>query len=158
MIEVFSLLDKMTDKLTLCIAGKGELLDATKKNVQKNDLQKVIFLGYVDDRVLPELYASSDYYIINSIYEGGMPPLTLSEAMASGLPCIVSDIPNFSIVNDAKCGLIVDFGNIELAANEILEYVLKDHPDHKKNARRYAFQFLDWKIISEEYLKIFEQL
>ena len=158
LIEVFSILEKKTDNLTLCIAGKGELLDDTTKNVKKNGLQKVIFLGYVDDRDLPELYASSDYYIINSIYEGGMPPLTLSEAMASGLPCIVSDIPNFSIVNAAACGLIIDFGNTERAANEILEYVMGNHADHAKNARDYSLKFLDWEIISKEYLKIFKKL
>ena len=158
LIEVFSLLEKRINKVTLCIAGKGELLDSVKKTVKKNDLQKVIFLGYVDDRDLPELYSSSDYYIINSIYEGGMPPLTLSEAMASGLPCIVSDIPNFRIVNDAGCGLIVDFRNTDHAANEILEYLSKDHPDQRKKARDYALQFFDWEIISKAYLKIFERL
>ncbi|MDO8872117.1 MAG: glycosyltransferase family 4 protein [Methanoregula sp.] len=158
LIEVFSLLEKSLGNLTLCIAGKGELLDSAKILVKKNGLQKVIFLGYVDERDLPALYAGSDYYIINSIYEGGMPPLTLSEAMASGLPCIVSDIPNFSIVNDAGCGLIVNFGNIDHAAKEILEYLSREHQDHAKNARNYTIQFLDWEIISKEYLKIFERL
>ncbi len=158
LIEVFSILEKKTDNLTLCIAGKGELLDDVKKNVQMNGLQKVILLGYVDDRDLPELYAGSDYYIINSIYEGGMPPLTLSEAMASGLPCIVSDIPNFSIVKNAECGLIVNFGDTERAANEILGYVMGNHADHAKNARDYSLKFFDWEIISKEYLKNFKRL
>ena len=155
LIKVFSLLEKRNTNLTLCIAGKGELLDTTIKLVQKNRLHKTIFLGYVDDRDLPELYACSDYYIIASIYEGGMPPLTLSEAMSSGLPCIVSDIPNFRIVNDAGCGIIVNFEDTEHAANEILEYVTTDQSNHAKNAREYALQCLDWEIISRQYLKIF---
>lgn len=155
LINIFSLLEKKIPNLTLCIAGKGELLDTTKSLVQKNGLHKVIFLGYVSDQDLPELYACSDYYIIASIYEGGMPPLTLSEAMSSGLPCIVSDIPNFSIVNDAGCGIIVNFNDTDHAAEEIMEYVTKVQSDHAKNAREFALKRLDWEIISKQYLEIF---
>lgn len=158
MVEVFSSLEKKVDNLTLVIAGNGELLDTVKEFVTKNEIKKVIFLGHVNHLNLPELYACSDYYIITSIYEGGMPPLTLSEAMASGLPCIVSDIPNFRAVKDAHCGIIVNFEDTNLAANEILDYLLRDNSDHAKNAREYAIKFLDWKIISKEYQKLFHRI
>lgn len=158
MIEVFSVLEKKVENLTLVIAGKGELLETVKDLAKKNGLNKVNFLGHVDHLDLPELYACSDYFLITSIYEGGMPPLTLSEAMASGLPCIVSDIPSFGIVNDSRCGLTVDFKDINHAANEILEYIMGNHPDHAKNARDCAVRILDWEIISKQYLIIFQKL
>jgi 1,2-diacylglycerol 3-alpha-glucosyltransferase len=97
LIEVFSYLERELGNVTLCVAGKGELLEGTKSLAEKMGLQKVLFLGYVDDQDLPDLYACADYYIMTSKYEGGMPPLTLAEAMASGLPCIVSDIPNLAL-------------------------------------------------------------
>ena len=45
-------------------------------------------LGFVDEALLPELYAGAGLFLYPSIYEGfGLPPL---EAMASGVPVIVS--------------------------------------------------------------------
>lgn len=46
-------------------------------------------LGFVDERLLGELYAGSALFIYPSIYEGfGLPPI---EAMACGVPVIVAD-------------------------------------------------------------------
>jgi glycosyltransferase involved in cell wall biosynthesis len=46
-------------------------------------------LGYVEEALLPQLYAGASLFIYPSIYEGfGLPPL---EAMASGVPTIVSN-------------------------------------------------------------------
>ncbi len=156
MMEVFSHLEKELGDVTLCIAGNGELLEETKVLAEEIGLCKVLFLGHVDhDRDLPDLYACADYYVMTSKYEGGMPPLTLAEAMASGLPCIVSDIPNLGIVKDADCGIILNCEDIGLASDQMLEYIPNDHPDHSQNARRYALEHLDWHLISEQYLKEF---
>jgi 1,2-diacylglycerol 3-alpha-glucosyltransferase len=156
MIKVFSILEKQMDKITFCIAGKGELLANTQRLAKKEGGNKIKFLGQLDNQKdLPDLYACSDYYLLTSIYEGGMPPLTLAEAMATGLPCMVSDIPNLKIVLNADCGIIICFDEIEKTANTILNYLKSEHSDHAKNAREYAQQFLDWEIISKQYLKIF---
>lgn len=46
-------------------------------------------LGYVDEEDLPFIYACAALVLFPSIYEGfGLPPI---EAMASGVPVIVSD-------------------------------------------------------------------
>lgn len=156
MIEVFAHLEKELGDVTLCIAGKGELLEETKDLAEKRGLRKVIFLGYVDDRDLPDLYACADYYIMTSKYEGL--PLTLLEAMASGLPCIVSDIPNLGIVKDADCGIILNCGDVNMASDQILDYISNDHSDHSRNARKYVLEQLDWHLISEQYLKEFLDL
>jgi glycosyltransferase involved in cell wall biosynthesis len=154
MIEVFSHLEKELGDVTLCIAGNGELLEETKDLAEKMGLRKVLFLGHVDhDRDLPDLYACADYYLMTSKYEGL--PLTLLEAMASGLPCIVSDIPNLGIVRDADCGIILNYGDVSSASDQMLDYISNGHPDHSQNARRYALDRLDWHLISEQYHKEF---
>ena len=156
MIEVFSHLEKELGDVTLCIAGNGELLEETRDLAKKMGLRKVLFLGHVDhDRDLPDLYACADYYIMTSKYEGGMPPLTLAEAMASGLPCIVSEIPNLAIVKDANCGIIINCRDIDMASNATLDYISSECSGHSQNARRYALNQLDWSSISEQYLSIF---
>jgi glycosyltransferase involved in cell wall biosynthesis len=154
LINVFSLLEKRMSNLTLCIAGTGELLDSIKHMTLNAGLKKVIFLGQVDHNSgLPDLYAASDYFIMTSIYEGGMPPLTLSEAMASGLPCIVSDITSLECVKMAKCGIVINFKNVTEACDEILEYIKMDHSENILNARKYVEENLDWSSISEHYFE-----
>jgi len=156
LIEVFSVIEEEMKDVTLVIAGKGKLLEETKKFVRRKELKKVIFLGYVDEKEVPNLYACADYYIMTSNYEGQ--PLTLLEAMASGLPCIVSDIPNLKIVEDARCGIGVNFNDGKKIAQEIIGYLGRDNSEHAKNARRYALKNFDWKIIARRYLEELEKV
>jgi alpha-1,3-rhamnosyl/mannosyltransferase len=54
-----------------------------------HDMERVRFLGYVDDETLAGLYANAMLFVLPSQDEGfGLPAL---EAMASGTPVIVSD-------------------------------------------------------------------
>jgi glycosyltransferase involved in cell wall biosynthesis len=106
-----------------------------KDLAEKMGLRKVLFLGHVDhDRDLPDLYACADYYLMTSEYEGL--PLTLLEAMASGLPCIVSDLPNLEIVRDADCGIVVDFTDQTVALADIRDYLKLDRSSWSWGKRR----------------------
>ena len=154
MLEIFSGLEKKIDTVTLCIAGRGELFESAQKRAKKMGIRDIKFLGHVDNqKKLPELYASCDYYFMISKYEGS--PLTLLEAMASGLPCIVSDIPNLRIVRDADCGLIVHLEDFEDTTCQIKDYLQGYHPEHANNARKYAVDTLNWEIITQKYYKFF---
>jgi glycosyltransferase involved in cell wall biosynthesis len=68
-----------------------------------HDVERVRFLGYVDDETLAGLYANASLFVLPSQDEGfGLPAL---EAMASGTPVIVSDggaLPE--VVGDAGRG------------------------------------------------------
>jgi glycosyltransferase involved in cell wall biosynthesis len=57
-----------------------------------NDLRgRVRLVGQVDDSMLRMFMHHADALVFPSLYEGfGLPPL---EAMAAGVPCVVSDIP-----------------------------------------------------------------
>jgi glycosyltransferase involved in cell wall biosynthesis len=156
LIETFQLVQEKLDNINLVIIGDGPLFKTIGKIIHENNIKNILLMGYVDEKDKNDLYACSDYYIITSKYEGQ--PLTLLEAMASGLPCIVSDIPNLRIVEEADCGIIVDFSDKNKAANEIIDYVKHDNSEHGKNARKYAEEYLDWSIIAEKYLEQFEEM
>lgn len=154
MLDTFKLINEKCKQTTLLIVGTGNLLNDMKKYVLDKNIKNVRFLGFVSHNNLSSFYSCADYYIITSEYEGQ--PLTLLEAMSSGLPCIVSDIPSLRIVKDANCGIVVNFSENIQAAHNILDYIKKDNSMHAKNARKYAEERFDWGIIAENYLREFK--
>jgi glycosyltransferase involved in cell wall biosynthesis len=71
----------------LVIAGAGG--GVFRKMQLSQNVERVRFLGYVDDRTLAGLYANAALFVLPSQDEGfGLPAL---EAMASGTPVIVSE-------------------------------------------------------------------
>lgn len=55
------------------------------------DLERVHFLGYIADEMLPALLGGAELFVFPSWYEGfGLPPL---EAMAAGTAVVAADIP-----------------------------------------------------------------
>lgn len=157
LIEMYSLIEKEYESISLVIAGRGKLKNAMRKLSKKIGLKKIIFLGYVHDKKMHDLYACSDVYIMTSIYEGS--PLTLLEAMSSGLPCIVSDVASISsVVSDAKAGIIVDFNGGSKAAHQIIDFFNGDISDCGKNARGYVVKNLDWSEITKRYIKEFQKI
>jgi glycosyltransferase involved in cell wall biosynthesis len=84
----------------------------------------VDFPGVVDQRRLPEVYASADVFVLASFTEGH--PKVLLEAMACGVPCVASDCAgNRSLVTDGRTGLLFDPREPKHLA-DCLRRVLKD--------------------------------
>lgn len=88
------------------ICGLGPLEKKLKKQVIRLGLEnQVHFLGFRSDGL--QLMGISDCAIISSFREGL--PRTTMEAMASGLPCIVSDIRgNRDLIEDSKGGFLIN--------------------------------------------------
>lgn len=88
LLEVFNEIVKTQKNAVLLLIGDGELKSLIKKKAKSMGLEKkVMLLGVRSD--IPELLFSMDVFLFPSLYEGL--PVTLIEAQASGLKCIVSD-------------------------------------------------------------------
>lgn len=88
LVDIFENLCKLEPESKLLLVGDGELRDNIEKKVEKLGLQdKVIFTGIRSD--VADLMQAMDVFVFPSVYEGV--PLTLIEAQASGLPCLISD-------------------------------------------------------------------
>lgn len=81
----------LRDRFPLVLAGgRGWLDTGLRDSVERGVAEGWLrHLGFVAEDRLPELYAGAALFLYPSIYEGfGLPPV---EAMASGVPVVVSD-------------------------------------------------------------------
>lgn len=154
--RIYPLIEEAHKDTCLVIAGQGPLKEKVRKILQNKGV-KVVFLGHIDYKKMPDLYNCADVYIMTSFYEGL--PLTLLEALSSGLPCIVSNVPSISsIVSEAKAGLVADFNNETEAAQKIIEFLSSNCSLYEENAREYAVKNHDWMGITKKYLTEFDKI
>ncbi|HFQ4952807.1 TPA: glycosyltransferase family 4 protein [Vibrio vulnificus] len=109
---------KDNDYKLLVVGGGGNVFKQAAKKINHS---KVMFLGYVDDEKLAELYTNADAFAYPSLYEGfGIPPL---EAMSFGCPCIVSNVSSIpEVCGDAAIYFNpLDVESIKRALLTILE-------------------------------------
>jgi glycosyltransferase involved in cell wall biosynthesis len=89
-------------RFRLDIVGGGPLLDALRA---ANKRPNVAFLDKVSDDRLEELYASADALVLPTLFEG-MPTVVL-EAMARGIPVLVTDVGASKELVDDSNGQII---------------------------------------------------
>jgi glycosyltransferase involved in cell wall biosynthesis len=158
LVRLFASVERQLERVTLVVAGGGNLLPSTMALARDMGVRNIRFLGRVDHlQQAPELFACSDVFIMTSNYEPGEPTLTVAEAMASGLPCIVPNIPNRRVIEEANCGLVVDLNDEAKAMQDIVGYCTSDRTKHAANARAYAVENLSWGSICEKYLDVFKR-
>lgn len=106
------------EKIKYLICGKGPELSNLQKLVEKLNIEnQVKFLGFRSD--IKELLQVSDIFLFTTFQEGM--PRSMMEAMASGLPCIASNIRgNIDLLEDAKGGFLVSPNNSDEIANRIV--------------------------------------
>lgn len=99
------------------LCGVGEKQKELQEQADKADLHdNVHSLGYRND--VNELYETSDCFVMPSFREGLS--RSVMEAMASGMPCVVSKIHgNTDLVIDKKGGFLCDLSKSDEFANAI---------------------------------------
>lgn len=102
------------------IAGRGELLEQHKRLIVDLGMQKNIhFLGYCNE--VNRWYKAADAFIFPSFREGLS--VSLMEAMASGLPCVVSKIRGNTDLIDENGGIYIDPRNINSMYHAIAQLI-----------------------------------
>lgn len=88
LVEAFAKLKEKEPKAALLLVGEGALqLQTAQKAVQLGVAEDVIMTGNRND--VPDLLSAMDIFAFPSIREGL--PVTLIEAQAAGLPCLISE-------------------------------------------------------------------
>ena len=118
------------------IAGDGPERHALADQTRTLNLQdRVTMLGFVED--VPRVLGQLRVFVLPSLWEGfGLATL---EAMAAGLPVVVTDVPGSrDLVRHEQTGLIVRPGHPDALANAIRRYL--DDPALAGSVARHARQ------------------
>lgn len=122
-------------------------------------LDRVHFGGQIGQRDLPRWYHMSDLYISPSHVDGSS--VTLMEALACGLPCLVSDIPgNQEWIQDGVNGWLFRDGDVDNLAEKIL-FAIKNRKSFNRIgelARQTAEEKADWRKNFGKLLQVYEHV
>lgn len=153
LVEAFR--DVNTDK-RLVIAGGSSDTDEYMEKLKElaSGDNRIIFTGFVQGKVLQELYSNAYLYTLPSDLEGM--PLSLLEAMSYGNCCIVSDIPECTEVVQEKA-LVFKKSDVN-DLKQKLQYAC-DCPDVvqklKKQAADYICRKYNWDNVAEQTLGLY---
>ncbi|MGB5616534.1 MAG: glycosyltransferase family 4 protein, partial [Desulfobacterales bacterium] len=122
---------KVKTPLYLLVVGTGRLLAAASSFVAERKLP-VTFAGFLNQTEIARAYVAADCLVLPSDY-GETWGLVVNEAMACGLPAIVSDRVGCGpdLVNEGMTGSIFPFGDVDALANKILD-AASDHGKLRK--------------------------
>ncbi|MHB1360265.1 MAG: glycosyltransferase family 4 protein [Rhodocyclaceae bacterium] len=129
------------------------LMKSASKLIGRGELR---LLGYVDDALMPTLYAGAAAFAYPSRYEGfGLPAL---EAMASGVPVITGNLTSLpEVVGDA--GIMVDPDDADALA-AYLRQLLEDR-DYAENLGRRGLvraRTFSWQRCARETVAVYEKV
>lgn len=105
LISAMEIISQNHPHVKLLIAGGGELYDELQTLIKAKGLEDTIFLlGFRKD--IPNLLSASDIFVSSSHWEGL--PVSILEAMASGLPIVATDVGDNSKVVTPSVGYIIE--------------------------------------------------
>lgn len=109
--------------ISLTIAGQGPLYDKLERLIRELDISdRVKLIGYRTD--ISELCKLCDIFAFSSIHEGL--PVSVMEAMASGLPCMVSNIRGNTDLIDNNGGILFDPHSVDDCKNALNSLLKSD--------------------------------
>lgn len=97
----------MDDNTVLLVVGDGDYASSLRRNIRVHRLsRKVTMLGDLPDTLLPSMYRVGDVAVVPSTSRLEAFSISAIEAMASGTPVLVSNIPGVrEVIEEGEQGL-----------------------------------------------------
>ncbi|HKY73018.1 MAG TPA: glycosyltransferase family 4 protein [Nitrospira sp.] len=157
-LVAFAMIQTVFPAASLTIAGQGPQEAELKHLAQALSLRNVRFVGPVDPASMPDLYDSHSIFLNSSFVDNQ--PLSVLEAMASGLPVVstpVGDIPN--MVEDGESGTLVPVGDPSAMAKAAT--LLLEQPERAALMAHRAKEMLmhyDWSKVGPAWDDTYRRL
>ncbi len=146
--------------VNLILLGGGSQGQKIRQILMSGDvLDRGHYGGHVGQKDLPRWYHMADLYISPSHVDGSS--VTLMEALASGLPCLVSDIAgNREWIQEGVNGWLFRDGNVNDLVEKILNAIKNraSFAEMSQAARQTAEQKADWKKNFGKLLETYDKI
>lgn len=142
-IDIFNVIHERCPNAELILVGSGDLEERIKEKADKLGLTDYIrFTGVRSD--VSDILLASDVFLFPSLYEGL--PVTLVEAQASGIKCVISDAVPEDCIITKNVDVVKLEDSLDTWAETVLEYaygynrrdtfnkIVKEGFDIKENA------------------------
>jgi len=132
------------------LRGEVEAVGAT--------VRELSLLGTIDHASIAPYFAHADAFVLPSLSEGL--PIALLEAMASGLPCIASDVGGIRTQMGSEAVRLVSPGNDEALADAIIQ--LKEDRDGRlalaRAGRELVKRNFSWDRVVDRLLEVYSAI
>lgn len=145
---------ELTGPVQLTIVGDGpykkKLAALAEEQKVKGALSEVRFLGWVSQKELRGIYALASAILLPSLVEGH--PNVLLEGMASGLPCVATDVPGTREIVTPETGLLVPPENPEAIGRAVVQLLGNaDTWRAMSRAARARAEGFSWDRVADRY-------
>lgn len=149
LLDIFATLLKKEPNAILLLVGGGEDMARIQEKAQELGISNhVRFLGIRSD--VADLMQAMDIFAFPSLYEGL--PVTMVEAQASGLPCIVSDkVPPECILTEGLVEVMPLSAGAEAWADAILERRNTPRTDRSAEIAAHGFDITTEAVKLQEF-------
>jgi glycosyltransferase involved in cell wall biosynthesis len=130
-------------RAALVFMGDGELRPELERFAREQRLEGVHFIGFINQREIPQHYAMSDVFVLPSLYEPR--GTVINEAMVCGLPVVVTDRcgPIGDIVQENDNAFIYPAGDVD-ALRAALDRLVSDDALRARMAGRSLAIIATW--------------
>lgn len=154
-LKIASNILKQYPEVRFAIAGTGPLDSILRAEAENLGISsRIVFLGHVSNR--QSLYHALDALMITSDFEGT--PMTLLEAMASGVPVVASAVDGISeVCSDGVDSLLARPGDL-ISFEQSLSRIIRDQAlrdDFASTGRRTILERYDIKGIAERIEQVY---
>lgn len=157
LIEAFSKVKAKKPSVHLLLLGDGPCrADLERQASSMPCRDSVHFLGHKSD--IEQLLRGMDVFVLSSVAEGM--PRAILEAMASGVPCIATEVGGIPEIFDGRdVGLLVPPGDADALAQAMIELAGASEErlrECAEQAKKRISRFYSHEVVGEKLRKLYE--
>lgn len=159
LLEAFALAYERNQNLRLLLLGDGSLREQILRSIEERKLERVVTTcGEAPPSEMPKWFRAADVYVSCAKSDGTS--ISLLEAMSTGLPVVVSDIPsNREWVTEGENGWLAAVGSSREFAGKMIRAANLTAGQRQAIARRnqeIVSQRADWDRNFPRLMKLYD--